>query len=144
LVSEVHAAVGFAVLALNAAAAASGSVAWVRRDPSVVFWYLLRAAQVSVVAEVALGAALLIAGHDTPDRLHLFYGISPLVVAVVSEAARVSVAASEVDELDGDVESLPRREQVLLARRVVLREMGVMTVGTLLIVTLTLRAAELF
>jgi hypothetical protein len=144
LVSEVHAAVGFAVLALNAAAAAWGSVAWVRRDPSVVFWYLLRAAQVSVVVEVALGVALLIAGHDPPDGLHLFYGISPLAVALVSEAARVGVAASEVDEVEGDVESLGRREQVLLARRVVLREMGVMTVGTLLIVTLTLRAAELF
>ena len=142
--SEVHAAVGFAVLALNAAAAAWGSVAWVRRDPSVVFWYLLRAAQASVAVEVVLGVALTVGGRDAPDGLHLFYGISPLVVAVVSEAARVGVAASEVDEFEGDVESLPRREQVLLARRVVLREMGVMTVGTLLIVTLTLRAAALF
>jgi hypothetical protein len=144
LLSEVHAALGVAVLACNGAAAAWGSVAWVRRDPSVWFWYLLRVAQASVVVQVALGAALLIAGEESPDSLHLFYGTAPLAVSVVSEAARVSVAAAEVDELDADVESLGRRDQILLARRVVLREMGVMTVGTLLIVTLTLRAAGLF
>jgi hypothetical protein len=39
------------------------------------------------------------------------------------------------------VDALERREQVLLARRVVMREMAIMTVGTLLIVTLALRAS---
>ena len=142
--SEVHAALGFAVVAANAATAAWGSIAWVRRDPSVAFWYVLRVAQASVVVQAALGAALLIAGEDSPDGLHLFYGIAPLVVTVVCEAARVGVAAAEVDLVEGDVEALERREQILLARRVVLRETGVMTVGALLIVTLTLRAAGLF
>ena len=38
-------AVGIAVLATNFAAAVWGGVAWLRRIPSVIFWYLLRVAQ---------------------------------------------------------------------------------------------------
>jgi hypothetical protein len=143
LLSGVHAVLGVAVVGANALAAAWGGIAWLRRDPSTVFWYLLRVAQATVVVEVGLGVALLIAGHDNPDGLHLFYGISPLVVALVSEGMRVGAAQRELEDVD-DVESLERREQVLIARRVVLREMGVMTVGTLMILTLTLRAAGIF
>jgi hypothetical protein len=40
------------------------------------------------------------------------------------------------------VGALERREQVALARRVALNEMGVMTVGALLILTLALRAYQ--
>ena len=128
----------------NAVAAGWGGIAWVRRVPSVWFWYWLRLAQATVAAEVALGGALVLSGHDTPDGLHWFYGVSPLVVALGSEAGRVAAAQAEVDAVEGDVEALERREQVLLARRIVLREIGVMTVGTLLILTLTLRAARIF
>ena len=127
----------------NALAAGWGAVAWTRRDPSTAFWYLLRVAQATVVVEAVLGVALLVSGREAPDALHLFYGIAPLAVAVFSEAARGAAAQAEVDELEGDVEALERREQVLLARRIVLREIGVMTVGTLLILTLSLRAAGL-
>jgi hypothetical protein len=56
---------------------------------------------------------------------------------------RVGVAQQEVEEA-GDVEALERRDQVLLARRVVMREMGVMTIGSLMILTLSLRAAGIF
>jgi hypothetical protein len=38
------------------------------------------------------------------------------------------------------VDALEHRDQVLLARRVVRREMGIMTIGVWLIVTLALRA----
>ena len=41
-----------------------------------------------------------------------------------------------------DVDALAREEQVALARRVALGEMGVMTVGALLILTLALRAFQ--
>ena len=134
---------GIAVLALNALAAAWGGIAWLRRDPSVWFWYVLRAAQAAVVVEAALGGVLLANGHDAPDGLHLFYGITPLFVSFVTEGMRVGVAQQEVAEV-GDVETLEHREQVLLARRVVMREMGVMTIGALMIVTLSLRAAMIF
>jgi hypothetical protein len=54
---------------------------------------------------------------------------------------RVGAAQKELADVE-DVDSLDRREQVLIARRVVVRQMGVMTVGSLLIVTLALRAAS--
>jgi hypothetical protein len=139
-VTEVHVVVGVAVIAANALAGGWGAVAWLRREPSVVFWYLLRAAQAVVVLQAGIGLALLLTGRDSPDDLHFVYGIAPLVVSLVSEGMRVGAAQRELDEA-GDLEALERREQALIARRVVRREMGVMTVGSLLIVTLALRAA---
>ena len=133
---------GFVVLALNAAAAAWGGFAWWRSDPSVGFWYVLRAAQVAVVVQAALGGVLLLQGEET-DGLHLFYGLAPHFIAFVSEGMRVGAAQAEVAGVE-DVEGLERREQVLIARRVVLREMAIMTVGALMIVTLSLRAAGIF
>jgi hypothetical protein len=140
LVSEVHAALGVAVLAANLLAGGWGGIAWLRREPSVVFWYLLRLAQVVVVAQVVLGLLLLGTGRRAPDALHIVYGTAPLLVSLVSEAMRVGAAQRELAEV-GDVHALERREQAAIARRVVVREMGIMAVGALLIATLALRAA---
>lgn len=137
--SGVHAVLGVGVLAANLLAAAWGGGAYLRREPSVVFWYLLRTAQAFVVVQVALGFALYAQDERAPDELHLLYGISPLVVTLVSEGMRLGVAQRELEGVD-DVDALDRREQAALARRVVLREMGVMSLGALLIVTLSLRA----
>src|SRR6266516_7672933 len=129
-------AVGIAVMAANLGAAAWGTAAWARHTVSVWFWYLLRTAQVVVVVQVALGLFLLIGeSKRAGDGLHYLYGIAPLVVALVSEATRAGAAQREI-ELSGveDVEAMERREQGLLARRVVRREMGIMTLGTWLIV----------
>ena len=41
-----------------------------------------------------------------------------------------------------DLDALDRDEQIALARRVSLAEMGVMTVGVLLVLTLSLRAYQ--
>lgn len=130
---------GIVVLCANAVAAGWGGLAWLRREPSVWFWYVLRVAQVAVVAQVALGMWLLISGNRPEDELHYLYGVAILAVTMVSEGMRVGAAQRELDEVD-DLEGLTKAEQGALARRVVLREMGVMTIGTLLIVTLTLRA----
>ena len=135
-------AVGIAVLATNAAAAVWGSVAWLRKVPSVVFWYLLRVAQAVVILQVALGLFLLIGqGDRAPDDLHYAYGVSLLVVALVAEAFRAGVASREIErrEID-DIEALDRRDQVLLARAVVRNEMGIMTMSVIAVVTLALRA----
>lgn len=137
---DVHVALGVAVIATNVLAGAWGGVAWLRRNPSTVFWYLLRTAQVVVVLQVAVGLALLLGGRESPDELHFVYGIAPLVVSLVSEGMRVGAAQRELDDVP-DLDALERREQVLVARRVVRREMGIMAVGALLIVTLALRAA---
>jgi hypothetical protein len=136
-------AVGIAVLAANAAAAAWGAVGWLRKEAgmSIVFWPLLRVAQATVVVEALVGFLLLARGASAPDGLHIAYGVAPLVVALVSEGMRVAVAQRELEGVD-DLERLERREQVALAKRVALGEMGVMTVGALLIVTLALRAYQ--
>ena len=47
--TKLHLYLGIAVLASNGLAAAWGAIAWTRRDPSAIFWYLLRTAQVIVV-----------------------------------------------------------------------------------------------
>jgi hypothetical protein len=136
-------AAGIAVLVANAAAAGWGAVAWLRKDArgSIVFWPLLRVAQATVVVQVVIGLLLLARGESSPDGLHIAYGIAPLLITLVSEATRAGVAQRELDSVD-DLESLDRPQQVAVARRVALGEMGVMTVGALLILTLALRAYQ--
>lgn len=139
MTSGIHLVLGIAATAANLLVGAWGGVAWLRREPSVGFWYLLRGAQALVVAEVVLGLVLLARGDRAADELHVLYGIAPLAISLVSEGMRVGAAQQELEGVD-DLEALPRREQALVARRVVLREMGVMTIGALLIATLALRA----
>lgn len=132
--------VGIAVLASNATAGIWGGIAWLRKDPSVWFWYLLRLAQVTVVIQAGIGFALLLRGLQAPDGLHVAYGVAPLVIAFVSEGMRVGVTQRELEDVDLD--DLEHREQVAIARRVALAEMGVMTIGVLMILTLALRAYQ--
>jgi hypothetical protein len=129
------------VVVANAVAGGWGAVSWYRRNPSVAYWYVLRVAQASVIVQVLIGGLLLASGGTRPNGIHYVYGIAPLVVTLVAEGMRVGAAQRELEEA-GDVESMPRREQVLLARRVVLREMQVTTIGTLLVLTLVLRALQ--
>lgn len=132
---------GVGVLVSNGLAGAWGAVAWLRRDArgSLGFWPLLRAAQALVVVQAVVGFLLLARGASAPDGLHVAYGIAPLLVTLFSEGMRAGVAQRELDGVD-DLEALERPEQLALARRVALGEMGVMTVGALLILTLALRA----
>jgi hypothetical protein len=132
-------AVGIAVLASNALAGGWGAVAWLRKDPSVWFWYLLRVAQATVVVQVIFGFVLLARGEQAPDGLHVAYGVAPLLISLVSEGMRAGVAQRELDEVE-DLEALERSAKVAIARRVALAEMGVMTIGVLMILTLALRA----
>jgi hypothetical protein len=132
---------GIGVLASNALAGGWGAVAWLRRRPSVSFWPVLRVAQALVVVQVIVGLLLLASGESAPDGLHLAYGIAPLVITLVSEGMRIGVAQRELEGV-ADLESLERSRQVAIARRVAMGEMGVMTVGVLLILTLSLRAFQ--
>ena len=135
--------VGIAVLVTNAVAAAWGAIGWLRKDAraSLAFWPLLRVAQATVVIQVVVGFLLLARGASAPDGLHVAYGVSPLVITVITEAMRAGIAQRELEGVE-DVDALERGEQVALAKRVALGEMGVMTVGALLIVTLALRAYQ--
>jgi hypothetical protein len=90
----------------------------------------------------AVSGFLLVArGASAPDGLHIAYGVAPLIVSLVSEGMRAAVAQRELEDVE-DVDALDRSEQVALAKRVALGEMGVMTVGALLILTLALRAYQ--
>ncbi|CAN5492438.1 hypothetical protein BH20ACT19_BH20ACT19_03170 [soil metagenome] len=139
--SGLHMWVGIAVLASNGVAGAWGAVAWLRKRVSGPFWYLLRVAQATVAVQVAIGLLLLARGDTAPDGLHIAYGVAPLVITLVSEGMRLGAAQRELEDVD-DVDALERSEQVAIARRVALAEMGVMTVGVLLILTLALRGYQ--
>jgi hypothetical protein len=135
--------VGIAVLATNLVAAGWGAIGWLRRDAraSIVFWPLLRLAQATVVVQAVVGFLLLARGASAPDGLHVAYGVAPLVISLVSEGMRVGIAQRELEGVE-DVDALERSEQVAVAKRVALGELGVMTVGALLILTLSLRAFQ--
>ena len=140
--TDVHMAVGIAVLVTNAAAAIWGGIAWVRQIPSVIFWYLLRVAQGVVILQVAIGLFLLIGqGKRADSDLHYLYGVALLVIALVAEAFRAGVAQREIEKREiEDIEALERLDQVRLARAVVRNEMGIMTISVIAVVTLALRA----
>lgn len=139
--SAFHMWLGIGVLTANSLAAAWGAAAWLRRRPSLAFWPLLRVAQGLVVVQVIAGLLLLAGGRRPADDLHLVYGIALLVIALVSEGMRFGVAQRELEDVE-DVRALERSEQAAIARRVTLGEMGVMTIGLILIVTLALRAYQ--
>ncbi len=138
--AQLHLLVGLSVIALNLIAGTLGGFCWVRDQPSVPFWYLLRAAQVAVFVQVMLGALLVFAGHKSPDDLHYLYGLLPLLVSLLAEGARAGAANQELAELDFD--ALPEGRQQQLALAIVRREMGIMAVSCGVIFFLALRAAS--
>lgn len=136
---DLHGYIAIAVLGLNLAAGIWGGLSWLVRRPAVYFWYLLRLAQAAVVAQVTLGAIMMVGGDEPADKLHLVYGILPLVVMIVAEGLRVGVAARIVG--DRDIHKLDSEKQQEIAMQIVRRETGIMAVACLLIVALSLRAA---
>lgn len=134
-----HIAVGVCLIALNAAAGVVGGLAWYRDRPSIPFWYLLRAAQVSVFVQALLGGLLVVTNHEPKEGLHYLYGILPLLVSFIAEGARADAARREVGETD--YENLPQADQEALALAIVRREMGIMAVSCWVIFFLALRAA---
>ena len=131
------------MLATNAVAAAWGAAGWLRKEPraALAFWPLLRVAQAAVAVQVVVGLLLVARGDSAPDGLHIAYGIAPLVITLVAEGMRIGAAQRELEDVE-DLEALERPEQVRVARRIALGEMGVMTIALLLIVTLSLRAYQ--
>jgi hypothetical protein len=135
----IHLVVGIGVLITNGVAGAVGGIAWLRHEPSVPFWYLLRAGQAAVVLQVMLGAILLLLGHEAADDLHYVYGVLPLVVSLLAEAIRAGAAERELEGVDFD--ALPKDRQRRFAMAIVRRETGIMAVSALMVFGLALRAA---
>jgi heme A synthase len=137
--ASVHLVVGVALIALNLAAFALGGVAWIRKRASIPFWYVLRAAQVSVFLQALLGALLLFTGHQAPEDLHYLYGILPLFISFIAEGARAGAAQREIGDLDFEALGADTQQEIALA--IVRREMGIMAVSCGVIFFLALRAA---
>ena len=136
---EIHVAVGILLLVLNLAAGIWGVICWLASRPSVAFWYLLRAAQTSVVLQAAIGAGLLLSNHKAADNLHYLYGIVPLGVALATESMRIGAAQRVVGEID--YAALPEADQRALAINIVRAETRVMALGALFIAAIAIRAA---
>lgn len=134
-----HIAVGVCLIALNAAAGIVGGIAWYRNQPSIPFWYLLRAAQASVFVQALLGGILVVTNHEPKEGLHYLYGVLPILVSFIAEGARADAAQREVGETD--YENLPQADQEALAFAILRREMGIMAVSCWVIFFLALRAA---
>jgi hypothetical protein len=138
--AELHLIVGVAVMVLNLIAGVWGAVLWLRRRPSIQYWYAVRAAQASVIVQVVLGAILLVAGREAKDAIHYMYGASPLLINFFAEGMRIGAAQREV--AGRDFRSLDPGEQRLTALRIVRRETGIMAAACLLIVAFAVRAAQ--
>jgi len=88
-VSDLHTDLAYLTIALNALAALIGLVAWLVHKNPKPFWWTLRAGQVLVMLEAVIGATLSLTGHDLP-RLHLIYGLTPIVVSLLAEQLRIA------------------------------------------------------
>lgn len=141
---QVHLVVGVITIVLSGVAAVYGGWCWRRTvDPSW-FWRVLRASQVAIVIEAALGGVLLLEGHKSPN-LHTLYGVLPLLVSFIAEQLRISSAQIVLDQRGYEsaqaVGTLPEAEQQAVVVAVVRREVAVMALAALVNVLLLARAA---
>jgi len=144
-VKDVHMVVGIAAITINALVTLLGAWLWRRAGSSQWFWWGLRAGQIIVVVQVALGGILVAMGRKPPG-LHVLYGVLPLLVALIAEQLRAASAQMVLDARGipsaQAVGKLPEEEQQGLVRTIVQREVGVMTLAALVVVILLLRAAQ--
>lgn len=136
--AELHLIVGVTLFASNLLAGVWGVIAWLTRRPSVVFWYLLRFAQVVIVLQMVLGLMLLLSDHEASSDLHYLYGILPVPLMLITEMMRVGAAQQVVGDVD--YAELPEEEARDLAMQIFIAETRVMALGCLIIAALALRA----
>lgn len=142
--NDVHIAVGALALGLTGAAGLWGAWCWYRVHQSRAFWLLLRAGQIVIVVEAALGGILRLLGHRV-SSLHMLYGVLPLLVSFIAEQLRVASAQMVLDsrglQSAQAVGKLPEEDQQMVALSIVQRELGVMVLAALVMLGLLIRAA---
>jgi hypothetical protein len=141
---QVHIVVGVVTIVLTGAAGAWGAWCWWRVRSSAWFWRLLRASQVAVVIQAAIGGVLLLMHRKAPG-LHVLYGVLPLLVSFLAEQLKISSAQMVLDqrgfESAGAVGKLPADEQQEVVVSILQREVGVMVLAAVVNVVLLARAA---
>jgi hypothetical protein len=142
-VTDVHVVLGAVAIGLNVLATLIGAGAWLTRTNPRVFWWTLRGAQVLIMLQAVIGAALLLDGRDLP-RLHLVYGLTPIAVAFLAEQLKILATQTLLDkrgmESGADVAKLPRAEQLAFVAAVLRRELGVMATAAFIVAVLAARA----
>jgi hypothetical protein len=140
----VHIGLGVLSIVLVGAAGLWGAWCWHRVRVSRLFWHLLRAGQVAVVVEAAVGGLLLALGKKEPS-LHLIYGLLPIAVSFIAEQLRIASAQAVLDQRGYEsataVGKLAEDEQRTIVVAIVQRELGVMVLAALVMVALLARAA---
>jgi hypothetical protein len=140
----VHIIVGIACIVLMGGAGVWGAWCWYRVRQSRLFWRLLRAGQVAVVLQAALGGVVIVMGSKA-SSLHLIYGLLPLGISFVAEQLRIASAQMVLDgrgfESSAAVGELPEAEQRVVVLSILQRELGVMVLAALVILVLLIRAA---
>ncbi len=135
----------WAVAALNLLPTLLGAWRWHRGDPSRAFWVLLRVGQGGALVLAVTAGGLVAAGHTASNKLFYLYAVLPVVIGFVAEQLRITSAQTILDQLDlpdaQAVGKLPPTEQRLLVAAIVRREIGVMTLSSLVVVFLAARAA---
>ena len=141
---SVHIIVGIASIVLMAGAGLFGAWLWWRATTSVWFWRILRAGQLVVLLEAAIGGVLELQHHKT-SSIHIIYGLLPIAVSFIAEQLRIASAQMILDargfESAQDVGKLPADEQRRVVTAIVQREVGVMALAALVVVVLLARAA---
>lgn len=141
---QAHLILGLLSIGLIGAAAGWGAWCWFRVRQSRLFWHLLRAGQVAIVVDVALGGLLVAMGRKE-SSLHLIYGLLPLAVSFIAEQLRIASAQTVLDARGfkdaAAVGELPEVEQRAVVISIVQRELGVMVLAAFIIVVLLWRAA---
>jgi hypothetical protein len=141
---DVHLISGVITIVLTAAAGGWGAWCWWRVRSSSWFWRLLRASQVAVVIQAALGGVLVLAGHKPPG-LHVLYGVLPLLVSFFAEQLRISAAQMVLDqrgfESSREVGRLAAADQQEVVTAILQRELGFMVIAALVNLLLLARAA---
>ncbi len=131
--------------AVNSLALIVGGWRWYCEQPSPAFWVLLRVGQAAALLFAAGVGVLAAAGNYSSEHLFYLYALLPLVVSFVAEQLRVAAAETILDQrglADAQaVGTLPEAEQHAVVAAIVRRELGVMTLSTLVVAFLALRAA---
>jgi hypothetical protein len=144
-VKDVHIVVGVLAISLSAAVAPIGAWEWWKARSDRWFWWLVRAGQLAVVIQVALGGVLLALGHRA-SNLHYLYGALPLLVSLIAEQLRAASAQMVLDargiESARAVGKLPDQQQRALVTTILQREVGVMALAAVVVVVLLVRAAQ--